>query len=122
MNYASRHGTSKVASHLNIKSPIFPGMEYLIGGDATTYHMHTERNDSLGKEEVPLAVTYLSRTLVGEITISVSSEYSVLNTTDPSCRYNKYFSHSKLHQPHCLCLIYTRFIKLTFTKLSLRVI
>jgi hypothetical protein len=47
MNYAFRHGTGEVAPHLNIKSSIFSGMEYLIGGDATTYHMHMER-DKLG--------------------------------------------------------------------------
>jgi hypothetical protein len=50
MNYAFRHGTGEVAPHLNIKSSIFSGMEYLIGGDATTYHMHTERHTNLGRE------------------------------------------------------------------------
>lgn len=37
-------------------------MEYLIGGDATTYHMHMERDTNLGREKKKsLAVNYLSR-------------------------------------------------------------
>ena len=51
MNYAFRHRTGEVAPHLNIKSSIFSGMEYLIGGDATTYHMHMERDTNLGREK-----------------------------------------------------------------------
>jgi hypothetical protein len=116
MNYAFRHGTCKVASHLNIKSSIFPGMEYLIGGDATTYHMHTERDDNLGKEEVSFAVTYLRRILVREINISESSESSVLNTIDRSCIYNKYFSHFKLHQVHSISIYYYTSFKINIQK------
>lgn len=37
-------------------------MEYLIGGDATTYHIHMERDTNLGRgEKNSLAVNYLSR-------------------------------------------------------------
>jgi len=37
-------------------------MEYLIGGDATTYHMHMERDINFGRgEKISFPVNYLSR-------------------------------------------------------------
>ena len=51
-----------MAPRFNIKSSIFSGMEYLIGGDATTYHMHMERDINFGRgEKISFPVNYLSR-------------------------------------------------------------
>ena len=62
MNYAFRHRTGEVAPHLNIKSSIFSEMEYLIGGVATTYHMHMEKDTNLGrgKKRFPLQLIILA--------------------------------------------------------------
>jgi len=110
MNHTVIHETSQVAPHLNIKSSIFSGMEYLICGDARTYHMKTERDSNFGWERISLAVNYLSgKNNSGreEKIFSLSLKFSVLNMISQSCRHSQYFSHSKLHKIHRTSNCYT---------------